>query len=174
MMGAELRAGGAIYVAGTGGVSAAEHLQAGASFRSNGPLAMLSSNADLLADAYVVGDVSGSVRVSGTLHVPTTAAVGSDVDASLAREAVSPIAAPCACDSSSADFVDVAGAIAKAMTDNGDSAAGFGPDALLNVLTASRAQARLRDLLPGVDRRHHGPGHPGGARSRASGRSRVA
>src|SRR5579863_1729010 len=76
VMGAELRAAGAIYVAGNGGVSASEHLQAGASFRSNGPLAMLSSNADLLADAYVVGAVSGSVRVSGTLHVPTTAAVG--------------------------------------------------------------------------------------------------
>ena len=138
MTGAELRAGGAIYVAGNGGVRASEHLQAGASFRSNGPLAMLSSNADLLADAYVVGDVSGSVRVSGTLHVPTTAAVGSDVEASLARQAVSPIAAPCACDSNSADFVDVAGAIATAMTDNGDSAAGFGPDALSNVSTATQ------------------------------------
>ena len=137
MMGAELRAGGAIYVAGNGGVRASEHLQAGASFRSNGPLAMLSSNADLLADAYVVGDVSGSVRVSGTLHVPTSAAVGSDVDASLAREAVSPIGAPCACDSNGTDFVNVAGAIATAMTDNGDSAAGFSPDALSNVLTSS-------------------------------------
>ena len=38
------------------------HLQAGASFRSGGPLAMLSSNAkaDLLADAYVNGDISGT------------------------------------------------------------------------------------------------------------------
>ena len=138
VMGAELRAGGAIYVAGNGGVRASEHLQAGASFRSNGPLAMLSSNADLLADAYVVGDVSGSVRVSGTLHVPATAAIGPDVDATVDREAVYPIAAPCDCDSNSADFVDVAGAIATAMTDNGDAAANFGPAALSNVLTATQ------------------------------------
>ena len=67
---AELRAGGAIYVAGPGGVSADGHLQAGASFRSAGPLTMLSSNADLLADAYVNGDVTGTVNVGGTLLRP--------------------------------------------------------------------------------------------------------
>ena len=73
--------GGAIYVADPPASAPTDHLQAGASFQSNGPLAMLSSNADLLADAYVNGDVTGSVNVSGTLHVPATATVGTDVQA---------------------------------------------------------------------------------------------
>jgi hypothetical protein len=132
---AELRAGGAIYVAGSAGVSASDHLQAGATFQSNGPLAMLSSaKADLLADAYVVGDVSGTVNVNGTLHVPATATVGPDVqEMKLAMDAV-PVAAPCDC---SADFVDVATAIESAATTNGDAAAGFGADALAAVSTTT-------------------------------------
>ena len=135
---AELRAAGAIYVADAAGVSAMDHLQAGASFRSNGPLAMLSSaKADLLADAYVVGDVSGSVNVNGILHVTGTATVGPDVqEMRLATDAV-PVAAPCDCSVGPAGFVDVTSAIAGAVSSNGDQAAGFASDALATVSTAT-------------------------------------
>jgi hypothetical protein len=131
---AELRAGGAIYVAGSAGVHASDHLQAGASFQSNGPLAMLSSNADLLADAYVAGDVSGSVRVSGTLHVPSSATLGTDVQANTVVTGAVSVQAPCDC---SAGFVDVASAIAGAAAGNGDAAAGFSVDALAAVSTTT-------------------------------------
>ena len=126
---AELRAGGAIYVADAAGVSASDHLQAGASFQSNGPLTMASSaKADLLADAYVAGDVSGTVNVNGTLHVPASATVGPDVQAqAVVTGPVPAVGAPCDC---SAGFVDVAGAIAGAAASNGDAAAGFASDAL--------------------------------------------
>jgi hypothetical protein len=124
VMGAELRAGGALYVAGTSGVNAQEHLQAGATFQSNGPLAMLSSNADLLANAYVAGDVSGVVNVSGVLHVPATATVGSNVQAhTIVTDAAVSVAAPCDCSLGPTGFVDVAGAIKSAAVSNGDAAA---------------------------------------------------
>jgi hypothetical protein len=137
---AELRAGGAIYVAGSAGVSASDHLQAGASFYSNGPLAMLASNADLLANAYVAGDVSGSVRVTDTLFVPVGASVGADVQAHpLVTGAVAPLLAPCDCGDG---FVNVAGAITAAATSNGNAAAGFSAGALSGVSTATSLDLR--------------------------------
>jgi hypothetical protein len=131
---AELRAGGAIYVADATGVRASDHLQAGASFQSNGPLAMLSSNADLLADAYVAGDVSGQVQVSGTLHVPASATLGPQVQAKAVAMGAVTVASPCDC---SAGFVDVTGAIAAAASHNDDAAAGFGADVLGKVSTST-------------------------------------
>ncbi len=121
---AELRAGGAIYVAGAGGVYAADHLQAGASFQSNGPLTMLQSNADLLANASVNGAISGEVQVGGTLQVPTTADVGPQVQAdSVVAGAVS-VTPPCDC----AD-IDLQSAMRTAMMTNNDAAAGLDPNA---------------------------------------------
>jgi hypothetical protein len=132
---AELEAEGAIYVADPAGASAGAHLQAGGSFRSAGPLAMLSSKADLLSDAYVNGDLTGTVKVSGILHLPATAARGAGVEAQkVATEAVT-VLPPCDCNDS---VVDVTSAITTAMTDNGDAAAGFNPAALSNVLTATQ------------------------------------
>jgi len=134
---AELEAGGAIYVADPGGVSADGHLQAGASFRSGGPLTMLSSNAeaDLLGDAYVNGDLTGMVKVSGTLFVPTTVTVGSNVEAPTVSPGPVLVSAPCDC---SDGFVQVADAINTAAGDNGDAAAGFGPNALATVSIAAQ------------------------------------
>ena len=134
---AELEAGGAIYVADPGGVSAAGHLQAGASFRAGGPLTMLSSNAeaDLLGDAYVNGAITGTVKVSGTLFVPTTVTLGSNVEAPVVSPGPVSVPAPCDC---SDGFVDVGAAINEAAFDNGDAAAGFGPDALATVSIATQ------------------------------------
>jgi hypothetical protein len=134
---AELEAGGAIYVADPGGVSADGHLQAGASFRSGGPLTMLASNAeaDLLGDAYVNGDLTGMVKVSGTLFVPTTVTVGSNVEAPTVSPGPVLVSAPCDC---SDGFVDVAEAINTAEGANGDAAAGFGPNALATVSIAAQ------------------------------------
>ena len=110
---AELRAGGAIYVAEPAALRAPDHLQAGASFQSNGPLTMLSSNADLLADAYVNGAISGSVKVSGTLHVPATATSVRMCRPTAMSPAPYRSTAPCDC---SSGFVDVAGAMRAATT----------------------------------------------------------
>jgi hypothetical protein len=98
---------------------------------------MLSSNADVAADAYVGGNVSGPVRVTGVLHVPAAAAIGADVEAAAtSREAVS-VAAPCAC---GADFVDLASGLAAALAANQDVAAGISPDALANVTAPARLE----------------------------------
>jgi len=134
---AELEAGGAIYVADPGGVSAGGHLQAGASFRSGGPLTMLSNaEADLLGDAYVNGEITGMVKVnSGTLFVPTTVTVGSNVEAKMVSPGPVLVSAPCGC---SDGFVDVASAISAAALDNGDAAAGFGQDELAMVSIATQ------------------------------------
>jgi hypothetical protein len=124
---AELRAGGAIYVGDPlVGVYASDHLQAGASFQSNGPLAMLSNKADLLGDAYVGGAISGEVQVSGTLHVPSSTFVGPGVQASAVSTGPVSIAAPCDC---SDGFVDLAAALATAQSTNNDAAAGLDPGA---------------------------------------------
>jgi hypothetical protein len=123
--GAELRAGGAIYVAGPAGVSAAEHLQAGASFQSNGPLTMLSSNADLLFNASVNGAISGQVQVGGILQVPSTADIGPEVQADSVITGAVSVTPPCDCGD-----IDLQGAMTMAMTTNNDAAVGLSPDAL--------------------------------------------
>jgi hypothetical protein len=131
--GPELRAGGAIYVADTGGVYAAGPLEAGASFRSNGPLTMLSANASFSSDAFVNGVISGQVQVDGTLHVPTTADLGPQVQAkSVVTGAVS-VSPPCDCTAGSAGFVDLLSAMKTASTSNNDAAARLDPDALFMV-----------------------------------------
>ena len=132
---AELEAEGAIYVADPGGVSADGHLQASGSFRSAGPLVMLSSKADLLSDAYVNGDLTGTVKVSGTLHLPATATRGPDVEAPYVTTEPVSVPPPCDCNDG---FVNVTSAITTAMTDNGDAAANLDPAALSNVSTATQ------------------------------------
>jgi hypothetical protein len=132
---AEIRAGGALYVAGAGGVRASDHLETTRSLRVGGPLAMLSSTADIETDAFIAGDVTGDVRVRGTLHVPTTATVNPGAEAgAVTRE---PVAVPTPCDCS-AGFADVAGAIAAAAAAHGDDAARFSPDALAAVTAPAR------------------------------------
>jgi hypothetical protein len=130
---AELRVGGGIYVGGA--AIAGEHLQSATSLRVGGTLAQVSSNTDVGGDAFIGGDISGSVRINGALHVPTGALVGADVEsASVLREPVT-VAPPCDC---SAGFVDVAGGIAAALAGNGNAAAGLAPSALANVTTPTR------------------------------------
>src|SRR6185312_3038829 len=135
---ADLEVEGAIYVAGSF-VAANGHLQAGASFRSAGPLTILSSGqADLLGDAYINGYVSGDVNVSGTLYVPTTFDVGSDVEAKAISPGPVSFSAPwppCDC---SPGFVNVASAIMTAGMDNGDEAVGLDPNVLAMVSSATR------------------------------------
>jgi len=132
---AEVRAGGALYVAGSDGVRASDHVQTGGTLRVGGPLAMLSSMAEVAGDAFVAGDLTGTVRVAGALHVPAAAAVGGDTEAaSIVREAVT-VGAPCDC---GAGFVDLGATIAAAAASNGDAAAGLAPAALAAVSAATR------------------------------------
>jgi hypothetical protein len=131
---AELRAGGAIYVAGSAGVQAADHLQSGASLQIGGPLSMLASNTDVALDGYVAGDVTGDVRITGTLHVPATATVDPKVQAAaIVVEPVS-VGAPCDC---SDGFAEVATAISAAAIGNGDDAAGIAVDRLAALTAAA-------------------------------------
>jgi hypothetical protein len=128
---AEVRAGGALWVAGPNGISATNSIRAAASLRVGGPLWMRSDHAELGGDAYVNGDVTGDVRVSGTLHVPPGATVDGAVDATMvdSSQAVA-VAPPCDC---GASVVDLAGAIAGAASQNADADVGLAPSALVSV-----------------------------------------
>jgi hypothetical protein len=99
---------------------------------------MLSSNADVEGDAFVAGALSGSVRVKGVLHVPTGAAVGTDVEAQdTVREPVT-ITPPCPCDPSFVDLSTVLStAIDGAGAHTGDDAAALGPGGSLSPVTAT-------------------------------------
>jgi hypothetical protein len=137
---AEVRAGGALHVAGAGGIRAQNHVRSAASLRAGGPLAMLSDNADIAGDAYVNGNVSGgngSVRVNGTLHMPPAAARTGDVQyGALALEAVS-VAPPCDC---GAGFADLPAAIADAAASNADATIGLASAALAAVTSPAELQ----------------------------------
>ena len=89
-------------------------------------------NVDVGADAFVNGNVSGRLRVNGTLHVPPGAQLTGGVEyTTLVNEAIT-VSPPCDC---SAGFVDIAGAIAAAAATNADAAIGLQPTALADVTT---------------------------------------
>jgi hypothetical protein len=146
---AEMRAGGALHVAGSGGLRAATQLRTAGSLRVGGPFVGSSENADIGTDAFVNGSVTGRLRVTGALHVPAGATLDSQVEyGTLVNEAVT-VSPPCDC---GAGFVDVAGAIAAAATSNANAAIGLAASALAAVPTASRIDLPCGTFyLDGID-----------------------
>jgi len=131
---AEVRAGGAFYVAGAGGIDASNHIRSSLSLRVGGPVTIHNDNGDIGTDAYINGNVTGNVRVDGTLHVPAGAVLGAGVEAaSVVNEAVS-VPSPCDC---SAGFVNVGAAVSAAATNNANAAIGLSPSALAAVSTTT-------------------------------------
>jgi len=129
---AEVRAGGAFYVAGAGGIDASNHIRSSQSLRVGGPVAIRNDNGDVDKDAYVAGNVTGNLRVNGTLHVPAGAVLSGGPEASaIVNEPVS-VPSPCDC---SAGFVNVGAAVSAAATSNANAAIGLAPDALAAVKT---------------------------------------
>jgi hypothetical protein len=129
---AEVRAGGAFYVAGAGGIDASNHIRSSQSLRVGGPVTIRNDNGDVDRDAYVAGNVTGNLRVNGTLHVPAGAVLSGGAEASaIVNEPVS-VPSPCDC---SAGFVNVGAAISAAATGNANAAIGLAPDALAAVST---------------------------------------
>jgi hypothetical protein len=145
----EVRAGGALIVAGADGIRALDHVEAATTLRVGGPLTRSSSNADVGADAYVAGNVSGSVRIDGALHLPAGAAVGAEVQAaSIVREDVA-VEPPCDC---SAGFADVAAALQSAIAANDNAAAGLRSDLLASVTAPVRIDLPCGTFhLDGID-----------------------
>jgi hypothetical protein len=136
---AEMRAGGAFYVAGASGLVALNApVRTTGSLRVGGPLSMSGDHADIGGDAYVSGNVAGDVRVSGILHAPATATLDSQVQANggVVREPVT-VPLPCDCTAGAAGFVDIAGAIAAAAGHNDNAAISLSPTALGQATTAT-------------------------------------
>jgi len=133
---AEVRAGGALWVAGANGISATNSIRTSTSLRVGGPMVMRSDHADIGGDAFVNGNVTGDVRVSGALHVSPGVTVDGMVEATMV-DSTQPVtvASPCDC---SAGFVDIAGAIATAAAQNADAAIGLAPGALASVTTPTQ------------------------------------
>ena len=131
---AEVRAGGALHVAGPGGIRTSTQLRTAGSLRVGGPAMLSDQNVDVGTDAFVNGNVSGRLRVTETLHVPPGAQLTGGVEyATLVNEAIT-VSPPCDC---SASFVDVARAIAEAAATNADAAIGLQPTALADVTTTT-------------------------------------
>ena len=125
---------------------------------------MSGDHADIGNDAYVNGNVTGDVRVSGTLHVATTATVDSQVEANggIVREAVA-VPAPCDCSAGAAGFVDIAGAIAAAAGHNDDAAINLSPTALVSRFAGGDRRPAVRQFyLSDIHAEHRG--HPGRTR----------
>lgn len=136
---AEMRAGGALYVAGAGGLVALNApIRTMGSLRVGGPLTMSGDQADVGGDAFVAGNATGDIRISGALHTPSSATVDSQVQADngIVREPVS-VGAPCDCSSGAAGFVDIAGAITSAAGHNDDAAINLSPAVLASVTNAT-------------------------------------
>jgi hypothetical protein len=132
---AEVRAGGALWVAGPNGISATNSIRSATSLHVGGPFWMRSDHADIGGDAYVNGNVMGDVRISGTLHVPPGATVdgAGDIPVVDSSQPVT-VASPCDC---GAGVVDIAGAITAAVAHNADADIGLAPAALASVTTAT-------------------------------------
>ena len=130
---AEVRAGGALWVAGANGISATNSIRSATSLHIGGPFWMRSDHADIGGDAYVNGNVTGDVRISGTLHVPPGATVdgAGDIQIVDSSQAVT-VASPCDC---GAGVVDIAGAISAAAAHNADADVGLSSSALASVTT---------------------------------------
>jgi hypothetical protein len=137
---AEVRAGGALYVAGAGGVDVSNQLRTAASLRAGGPVTIRDDNADVATDAYVSGNVTatggGRFRVTGTLHVPAGVALTGVEAGSTVNEAVA-VPPPCDC---SAGFVDTAAAIGATAAANANADIGLQPTALADVATPASIQ----------------------------------
>jgi hypothetical protein len=147
----ELRAGGAIYVAGANGIMASNQFRSSASLRVGGPMKMLSSdNAEIGSDAFINGSVSGNVRVSGMLHVATGAVLSGGVEyGTLAQNETITVPSPCDCH---AGFVDIAAAIGAAAASKADAAIGLAPTALASATTPTTISLPCGSFyLSGVD-----------------------
>ncbi|HEY3357808.1 MAG TPA: hypothetical protein VGQ83_31440 [Polyangia bacterium] len=121
-----LTIGGALYAAGSadlsGGAGVAESLRLG------GELAAEAVPVEVGGDAFVGGDVSGPVAVTGTLHVPLGSTVEPEVAAAaVVREAVI-VPDPCAC--ATLAHPDPAALAAATAARNDDAAIGLASDAL--------------------------------------------
>jgi hypothetical protein len=146
---AEMRAGGAFHVAGSGGIHAATQFRSTGSLRVGGPFIGSSENADIGADAFVDGNVSGRLRVTGALHVPSGATLDPQVEYSTLVNGPVIVTPPCDCD---AGFVDVALAISAAAASNANAAIGLAPTALSAAPTAPRIDLPCGTFfLDGID-----------------------
>ena len=121
---------GSLYASGPAGISTTDTLEVYKTLHSAGPLAAtMGGTASVYGtDAYVAGDVTGAVHVAGTLHLPSTAVVGSGVTSMVTtRETVS-VADPCDC---STPF-DVTSIISATSTANDNASISLDPDFVVN------------------------------------------
>jgi hypothetical protein len=124
---ATVAVGGAVQASGTSGVAASASLDIAESLRVAGPLVVQGAEAEIRADAYVAGGVSGDVMVAGTLHLPSGFPIDSMVPSgALVREPVD-VPDPCDCSSS---IVDVGRAVSSARTANDNLSISLSMDAL--------------------------------------------
>jgi len=127
----ELSIRGSLYASGYGGISTTAALDVYKTLHSAGPVSVTPPGglASVYGtDAYVAGDVTGALHVSGTLHAPSTAMLsGAATYMTIARETVS-VPDPCDC----AMPFDVTSVITATATANDNTSISLDPDYLVN------------------------------------------
>jgi hypothetical protein len=128
---------GSVYVAGAGGITTSERVVALGSLYVAGPSRALppASVIDVAGDAYVGGDVDGALLVGGTVHIdPGADTSRANISGGEIVEEPVTVAPPCDCRS---NVVELGAAIASAMSNNDNQAAGIAADRLAAVTTST-------------------------------------
>lgn len=127
-----MRFGGALWIAGAGGVSAPSEgtpIEVGGELRSGGPFASLSS-LDVALDAHVRGNVSASeLRIGGALVTPPGAMVTAPIE-SVGERRTEPVSVPSPCDCDPSALLDVDALVRARAADHDDALAGLEPGSL--------------------------------------------
>ena len=119
---------GSLYASGMGGISETTIMDVAKTLHSAGSVILTPpGTGTVTSDAYIGGDVMGSLRINGTLHLAPTSNMGLATTASTTtREAVT-VTDPCDC---SVPF-DVGGTIAALSSSNDNAANNWNPNRLV-------------------------------------------
>jgi len=119
---------GSLYASGVGGISETASLEVLKTLHSAGSVVLTPpSTGTVTGDAYIGGDVMGSLRINGTLHLTPTSVMGLATSATTTTRETVTVSDPCDC---SVPF-DVGGTIAALASSNDNAANGWDPDRLV-------------------------------------------
>jgi hypothetical protein len=117
--------GGVAWIGGAGGLTVGGNQTVSRNLLVAGPLDV--QRFSVGGDAFVQGDIQGTLAVTGTLHVPASANIGKATAGAVTRQAVS-VDVPCDCLPS--HLVDIAGLVAPRAAANDNATIGLSADAL--------------------------------------------
>jgi hypothetical protein len=124
-----LDAGGTLRASASTGTSPTSQTTVRQELHIGGPVST-SATMTVANDAFVDGNVSGNVKIGGTLYIPSgDTASGGVTDMAVVHQ---PVTVPPPCDCTTPDLLPIASWIAAAKTKNDNASIGLSPTALQN------------------------------------------